>query len=300
MQVAFCILAHDDPVMLERLLTKLAPYAVVVHLDRRTSMSDYFAHMSEDVTSAVDWVEDRHAVHWGGFSVVEAMLDTLRSALREHPDLEYVVFLSGHCYPIKPVDEFIEFLRGVHGKILCNAAPLSRLGDPWHMTRVTRHHWFDLAGAIARRTTPQTARGSRFLLRSLDRRTETVDPTLQVVAGSQWMALPAGCARDVISLDQDDRFGVFRNSYAPDEMAIQTYIHNTPWRNSVHDDDGHRNPRTVSQLPNYHYVKPQLDGFLDLPHVKAALNSQAYFARKLASDQERELELIDTYLRRCR
>ncbi|TDL42442.1 beta-1,6-N-acetylglucosaminyltransferase [Kocuria rosea] len=295
----FCVLAHDDPPMLDLLLDHLLPHDVVIHLDRRMNHARYSSRMRHGAAPSVTWVEGRRFVYWGGYSMLLAMLECLRTSLRKHPEADYFVFLSGHCYPVRPVGEFVMHLAELQGRIHCNASPLSLFEDHWNIERITRHHWFDTAGAVGRMTTSLLGRCLRFGTRHMDLRTETADPSLTVVSGSQWMALPSGCARDVLSLENDARFNIFRNSFAPDEMAIQTFIYSSAWRDRVYNSTGLKVAQPVSAMPNFHYLRPDLHGYANEAFVLEALASKAFFIRKVHSEQIEVLRTLDAHMQRA-
>src|SRR4029077_20713429 len=67
-----------------------------VHVDRKVPIEPFLAYQAPDI----DFVDERVPVYWGEWQMVEATLRLMDRALaRAEPD--YLVLLSGSCYPIR-------------------------------------------------------------------------------------------------------------------------------------------------------------------------------------------------------
>lgn len=295
MTVRFAVLAHDDAEMLRRLCLKLQPFSVWVHLDKSVPMGRYLASANGPMPSNVVFVSRRYSVNWGGFSVVQAMKSCASAAIQHAEPVDYVVFLSGRCYPIRPVIELEELLSKSAGQQFVRVYRLDSQTSSWHVDRYARRHWFDLP--FPRGTRKIVKRLTRYTMKKLTIWPPPRRTNLKVVAGSQWMALTADCVRDALSALETREYAVFRNAFAPDEMAIQTFVYNSKWASSVSSGGPETLPgEDISSLPNFHYLRPALEGLATEDDFYAAKLSGAFFLRKIDSSSS-VLEVIDASLR---
>lgn len=288
MTTGFAILAHDDPKMLGRLVSTLEGAPIVVHLDLRVDLEGFESVAKILERRDVTYSSSRIRVNWGGSSAVAAML-ACASDVIEHlgPD-EHVVFLSGRCYPIRPVADFSRHLGNSPWSQHCRAYDLSSLGD-WHVDRYQLRHDFD---GIASRLGPHGSfrrrlvrNGTKLMKRVLPR----VDTELQVVAGSQWMALTRSCFEAARCTVISPKYAALRNGYATDEMMFQTFVHNSEWGSRT--EFGGPEVLTegkVSSIPNFHQLDREMKGTVSRDAVLKP-GEREFFARKFDSARDREL-----------
>ncbi len=98
--LAFVLVTHDKPYQLHRLVSRLnrsfeRPLIVCHHDFAQTPLD-------ESSTPGVRFVRPHVATAWGDWSAVEAAICAFREVARAAVDWEWVVFLSGSDYPIKP------------------------------------------------------------------------------------------------------------------------------------------------------------------------------------------------------
>ncbi|MGJ5751663.1 core-2/I-Branching enzyme [Streptomyces puniciscabiei] len=279
----FAVLAHTEPALFARLVERLAPYPVVVHVDARSRGADF-----EGVPRTTH-VRDRVAVRWGGFSVVRATLALYRTALEVARPSEHIVLLSGQCYPARPVGEFAEYLASAPFRQHCRAAGV--LDDKETAGRVLKRWCLDAVPTGPGPTYLPRALLRRAISELTPRRRPSVFGDIEPVAGSQWTALTADCVADLLGKAEDPRWeNLFRTTHAPDEMFFHTLVWNSGWRDEVEDPVLRpRAGRVTADFTNFHYLERQLRGtraLADLPAIEA---SRMYFVRKVASPQSAEL-----------
>jgi hypothetical protein len=97
--------ARASSAVVQQLVDTLAGAAtVVLH-------HDFLQQPGFRVTAPnLDVLEDHAATRWGDWSLVDAMLRLLRRAIVEHR-ADYFQLVSDTCLPIRPLDEFTEYLR---------------------------------------------------------------------------------------------------------------------------------------------------------------------------------------------
>src|SRR4051812_13918668 len=90
---------------------------VVAHLDAKTDNRD-FQHPS------VTFVAQRVAVHWAGWSMVEATLQLLQTAKTVIKPDDYVVLLSGDSFPLQATGSIASFFEAHSGLNFINCVPM--------------------------------------------------------------------------------------------------------------------------------------------------------------------------------
>ncbi|WP_180934518.1 beta-1,6-N-acetylglucosaminyltransferase [Nocardioides ungokensis] len=200
MRVGFVVLAHDDPATLDQLLVRLAPAPVALHVDRPALRRGMLRDVELGGHVVVN--PEPKCVHWGGFSAVEAMLESLDLLLLSNSKVEYVAFLSGHCFPLRPVSEFERFLLDAPYAVHCRGARLlPDQASDMSADRVQRRHWFD--GPIGHGKKTRLAPAASLLRRGVVAVTAHSKVRLphgvEPVVGSQWSAMPVELAHELIA-----------------------------------------------------------------------------------------------------
>lgn len=290
--IAFAVLAHQDPDMVRRLAADLAGHPVVVHVDAKADIGPF------EQIPGIRLARDRVAVHWGGFSVVEAMLRAYQTCLEELGDEQdaAIVLLSGADVLVRPIAEFEEYVATVPWSQHIRAVPLI---DGWRplANRIRRRWYFDLV--------PPRAEGwrqrrnaviRRAIAWGLPRRRLASYRPFTPAASSQWTLLTRACLDDILPTALDPAYQrLFRGTYAPDELYFATLVHSSPW--SAQTEFSGLEPRDgkiISEFPNFHYVDPSLNVWLDASHAAKVVASGAFFARKLrSSDADGFLAALD-------
>ncbi|MFL6088960.1 MAG: beta-1,6-N-acetylglucosaminyltransferase [Aeromicrobium sp.] len=287
--IAYAVLAHEDPDMIRRLVADLRGRPVVVHVDAKSDIEPFRQ------IPGIRLVENRVAVHWGGFSVVEATLHVYRAALEElgdEPDAA-VVLLSGSDVLVRPVEEFEEYVNAVRWSEHIRAVPLIDGFQPL-ADRALRRWCFDLVPPRAegwrQRRNAVIRRG---LAVGLPRRRLAAFRPYTLAVSSQWTLLTRACLEDLLPIALDPAYRrLFRHTYAPDEMYFATLVHSSRW--SARTEFGgleERGERITTEFPNFHYVDPSLNVWLDETQAPKVAASGAFFARKIRSRD------VDTFLR---
>jgi hypothetical protein len=272
----FAISAYKEPASLRRLVHALSPYPVVVHVDKQSNIDAFLG------LPRTRYIKDRVAVHWCGYSLTEANLRMLEQAVDITEANDHVVILSGQCHPVRPLDEFIEFLKTSTWRQHCRAA-LVFDGTSYGENRLSRKWFYD--------TLPlRRDANSRRLVSALRRTLGFVGPRLtpqsfhplRPVFGSCWIALTGECLQDLLPhARQEDYIRLFRNALAPDEMFFQTLVYNTSWRAQTQTPTFEsRGTRQTHQLNNFHYLVKPLSRTLTLDDLDPIRQSKMYFARK--------------------
>jgi Core-2/I-Branching enzyme len=225
---AYLILAHEDPKHLQRLIGALdAEWArFYVHIDAK---SDIAAFAGVARHPRVAFVQDRVAVYWGGWSQVQATLNTLESAVTSGVAFSYYTLLSGSHFPLRSardIHDDLEQGQAQHINLVKVPNPALNKGmdrftcyffEGWHRPKTLYRKAF---GPLMRLIGRLPVRNPRKHLNGFE-----------LYAGSQWWSLSAN-AIEYIRKTVKTNPGLadfFRHVRIPDESFFQTILGNSPF-----------------------------------------------------------------------
>jgi len=133
--VAFLILSHTEPELLDRLVARLSQdFSVYLHIDSAASFRAQDFSWAPRVTS----VPSRRT-YWGSFECTRAILDLLRTA-REGNHSHYVL-ISGQDLPLKSNADIASFFGTRADTDYVQTIPMPDPSIDGGMERLTRSHW---------------------------------------------------------------------------------------------------------------------------------------------------------------
>ncbi|MDR3411106.1 MAG: beta-1,6-N-acetylglucosaminyltransferase [Formivibrio sp.] len=271
MKIAYLILAHAHPQQLGSLAARLAAPGVhlYLHIDANTPR-EIFSAMQTAVANTklpATWIQ-RQPCRWGGFSLVDATLRLIRTALDDGCD--WLILLSGQDYPLHPHTAITEKLTQSGAAGFIDMRNLTQFDVRY---RYEAFHCERLNGNSAGRLLQKLQR----TINHYGLRRRLPHPLREVHAGSQWWMLSAPACRWLLDFcaayPQVVRF--FRRTLVPDEMFFQTLLWHSAFVDQLVADplrliewqDGAWSPRTFTEQ--------------DLAQLQA---SPALFARKFSPD----------------
>ncbi len=272
MKQVFLIAAHKDAGQLNALIQQLRDpdFLVYVHLDRKSAIDPGDLHPNARL------VEERVDVRWGGFSQVQATLNSLRQILLEQAAFDKVIFLSAQDFPLLPNALLKRELARVRERELIETTPIGP--DGWNVAFRYQFFYREGGGRLAR-----LGCGLANALLRVTRQRRRMPDGLAPHGGSSWWALSRGCVAEVLRLAQaHPRFlRLCRSAQCPDELFFQTLVMHSPYA-----------PRVLSD--NYRYVQWPAQGarnpkVLDSADFERIRASNAHFCRKLDSEASAEL-----------
>jgi hypothetical protein len=277
-KIAFFILMHRKPQQAIRLIERLdsETSSFFVHVDRRAEPATHKYVEEWASKRSRTHCTKRHPCYWGGFGIVAATLQCIRTALQSGEMFDYAILLSGQDYPIKPLQYIREFV-GLRRKQFIESF---RLDDT---NRWTSHGGpYQAMNRILWYTLPLR---SRWLHIPVQRR---LPLGWQPYGGSQWWCLSRDCLAHIDDFVKTNPRAVnyFRHAFIPDECFFQTVISNSGFERDVISDDLHYSDWTS---PNPHY--PRTFDTTDFERIRL---SEKIFARKFDMDRDHHiLDLID-------
>ena len=303
MRIAYLILTHGLPDHLGRMIAALRDddTRFFVHVDRKVALEPFLAHRAPDVA----FLEERVPVYWGEWQMVEATLRLMQLAIaRADPD--YLVLLSGTCYPIRRPAE-IRTILGERGDLFLNSVPMPNEAAHKPVARLERYRFRsdrsrleNVMRAIPIRLRPPR-KGSPFSKSGMLMRDWRRELTIEPHGGSAWWALPGEAGRYVLEFAARERAVVrfFEHMRSPDEAFFQTVLATSPLvsrirRNLTYADwtQRGRHPATLTPV---HVARFALPG----PLIEGGPygSGELCFARKVPDDGGALTRLIDEAIR---
>jgi hypothetical protein len=227
MRVAGLILAHHEPESLERIITDCLSnhIDVYIHLDIKFHLHQGFISKFGEYQAKIHFVRNRFDCKWGDLSLVQATFELLDFSLKEQYD--YFLILSGEDKMVSAniLSELVE----LNGNSMFNHWILP-FTSWWGggMFRIDRPHFFDnkkrrnlnfklhqYLGGLFHRYAPQVRLASYF-------------PDMVFYGGQQWMVLSIDAVSYLTQFvnEYPKIWDVFKYSFAPDELFIQTILCN--------------------------------------------------------------------------
>lgn len=238
MKHALVILCHQDISQLEKLVEFFDDdFTFYVHVDKKSDI------LKEEVDAFVQshpnvHVYRKYKVNWGGIDILRVVLYLMRLVLK-HEKIDYIHTCSAQDYPIKKLQELKDFYKNLNGKqfIEYHQLPYSR----WNQGTFERLEGYQLYDLLDF----STEKG-----RSIIRRVNDWQKRLgirrgipgfypRLYGGSIWMSITRECAFHVIHGDHTAKrlLRRLRYTFGSDEIFFQTVIMNSPFRETVINDN---------------------------------------------------------------
>lgn len=271
-KIAHLILAHNHPEQLTRLVNRLThPDAdIYIHLDGKADVEP-FADLLKKPN--VYLIQKRVKVYWGSYSIVQATINSFAQILSTKKPYSHINLLSGNDYPIKSTQYIHEFLAERPTSIFMEYVTTDSEWWQTIKTRLTQYHLTDFPGfyqfqLLLNKITPE----------------RKLPKSLVFVGRSQWLTITSESAQYVVNYLNDNpkirRF--FRLTWGADEVAIQTILYNSPFKDQIINN-------------NYRYIdwseKNSSPKTLTMDDAEKLMQSPCLFARKF--DMTKEPAIFD-------
>jgi hypothetical protein len=274
MRIAYLILAHKDPELLDRLVSKLSnPDAdIYIQLDNKADINE-FKHIEN--SENINFIDKRIDTFWGNYSIIDATLTGFKQILNTNKNYTHINLLSGQDYPLKSAQEIQDFLFANSDKTFMRLLSIS--DNEWLQgkERIMKYSFGDF------RLLP-----GKY---SLQRLANTILPDrklplkLKAYGGSQWLTITPECALYTINYLNNNpklkRF--FRATWAIDEIFFQTILMNSPLKHKLVNDS----LRFIEQQGN---SRPTV---FTINEAESLIGSGKFFARKF--DQQVDSQILD-------
>lgn len=283
MKHAYLILAHGSYSLLKRLVSAIDDERndIFIHIDRKQTE---LPHLQVRYSRLFLLDRERGSVFWGDVSVVAAEFALINFA---HKQGEYAYYhlLSGVDLPLKSQNEIHDFFETHQGKEFIGFYDGADLSVSL-VRKVQRYHLFaqDFRGSglvfLAKRIARALAIRVQELL-GIKRHTN-----IRFAKGTQWWSLTGALIESLLS-KQDEILSLYKHTFCADEIAIQTYVYNSPFMAQVFapEDEAKSSLRHIGWRDGALYDWTRAD-YEDLKR------STALFARKFNEEDPDFLDSI--------
>ncbi|MGC4234971.1 MAG: beta-1,6-N-acetylglucosaminyltransferase [Niabella sp.] len=286
MKICHLILAHKNPQQLKRLTQALTHSSchIFVCIDKKINETP-FRVLLNDVPNLF-FVKNRVKVHWGGRSTVMAIVHAIEEIKSSGISYDFINLISAQDYPIKPIQELVDYLDDHKKKNFIFYATEQDDGRKWmedSRARFNRYHFtdFNFKGRYL---------VQRFLNWLLPPR---IHPVFRKFYGgncSTWWTLDSECAYFVAQVVRENtrlrRY--IKLTWGIDEILFPTLIMNSHFASSTEN----KNFRYIDWSEGNAHPK-----ILTSADFDALAQSNDFFARKFDIEQDSEiLDLIDARL----
>ena len=284
MKHAYLILAHGSYTLLQRLVSTIDDERndIFVHIDRK---QQELPRLQVKYSRLFLLDEERVSVFWGDVSVIAAEF-ALMTFAHKHGDYAYYHLLSGVDLPLKSQNDIHAFFDAHQGKEFIGFYDGADL--PVSLVRkVQRYHLFaqDFRGSglvfLAKCIVRACAIRIQELL-GVKRHTN-----IRFAKGTQWWSLTGSLIEQLLS-KQNEILSLYQHTFCADEIAIQTYVYNSPFMAQVFapEDEAKSSLRHIGWRDGTLYDWTRAD-YEDLKR------SVALFARKF---NEEDLDFLDSII----
>ena len=221
-RIAFLLMAHKDPEWVIAQAQALTAHgdSIAIHYDANAADAD-FAQIKAALRDNRNVAFARRvACGWGEWSLVQATLNLIRTAMRSFKGITHYFLISGDCFPTKSRSYFDSYLSDDQDIIESH----DFFDSEWIRTglkedRLIYRHWFN------ERKRKKWFYASLEVQRRLRWR-KSLPEGIPIRIGSQWWALRAQTVQKIMALlrERRDLKRFFRTTWIPDETFFQSLV----------------------------------------------------------------------------
>lgn len=285
---AYCIIAHNQPRLLQRIVSLIDDERndIFLHIDKKADVQLFRDLKAEH--SKITWVSRINAV-WGDISIVKAELSLFKEAAKG--DYAYVHLISGSDLPLHSQDFIHNFCQEHQG--------LQFIGYALQHSDMANHtdgfyNYYHLFGSWAR--TSRLKRVFMKLRQWVRKGQHAVDfhrsHPFVARCGYEWTSLTGECVRWLVSHEKEV-LKYFRYTLCPDEAWKQTFILQSPFKDSIYRPENGNN--SSMRLIDWQRGNPYVWQSEDLDELT---HSEAFFARKFSENNWDLIEQLTEHVKK--
>ncbi|SDI99470.1 DUF5928 domain-containing protein [Lutimaribacter saemankumensis] len=273
-RIAFILLCHKDPeaiIQQAERLTAAGDY-MAIHFDA-SAKPEYFDQIRTALKDNPNVVFARKRVKcgWGEWSLVQATLNAVETAVDAFPRATHFYMLSGDCMAIKSAEYTHEFLDREDCDYIESFDYFDSdwIKTGWKEERLVYRHWFN----------ERTQKKRFYWMFNAQKRlglTREIPSDIQVMIGSQWWCLRRRTIEWILNFTRErkDVMRFFRTTWIPDETFFQTLVRHLVPESEIQS-------RTLTFLMFTDYGMPVV--FYN-DHYDMLLSQDFLFARKISPE----------------
>ena len=277
MKLAFLIQAHTGEIQLKKLVDTLIDKEndIFLHIDKKSETLYQNIKKIYSNNSKVHILDNRVDVNWSGFSQVLATLSLLSAVRESNKVFDYINFISGQDFPIKPNEEIKTVLHQHKGREFIEYKDIDdyewrlKIYNLFRENKKNRRLYIRILDNILRYTQKYFIKRKNF-------------EGFKLYTGSSWFTITYNCLCFILDyLDKNPSFiKQFKYTACADEHFFQILILNSEFKKYVVNDNlryiiwsnGKSSPETLT-IKDYDKLK----------------NTDKIFARKFDFEVDREI-----------
>lgn len=256
-------------------------FEIYIHIDQKSSL-DLVILNKLTAPKQVKLVSRKYKVNWGGINHLKCILHLAKEALK-NKEIERFHVISGHDYPIKNCNYFLEYFKKHQSENYLNyhELPSSRWPNGG-MDRLEYYNLYDILDA-------KKYRHYIFKFVKLQKKLKIKRPVSKKVpklyGGETWWSLNRDAVSYVIEYANHNKYLLkrFRHSFCSEEMYVHTVLLNSKYAHTIINDS----LRYIDWSDRNGNFPANLD-MSDLNSLTAGTN---LFARKFEFPVSQELKL---------
>jgi|WetSurMetagenome_2_1015567.scaffolds.fasta_scaffold07195_4 hypothetical protein len=295
-KIAYSLLVHKNPKQVSRLITNIYSSSDFFHviIFGNNSSEDTWNNELSKFRGINFLVTFNSGKAWGTFQLVAAMLDSMQKF--DSFEYDYLINLSGQCYPLKSVDSIKSFL---HKKSFAYLEQFKLpIGAPkgWGkrggLDRLEYSYYKNSLLILYEKVFNKISKSSKYDARGLikiHRINKQIPYKLEPYGGSMWFCLTKKHVDFILEYikEKADLLKFFKHSLIPDELFFHTILMNSHLRDTVIND----NLRYI----DWSKKGVALPATLTVEDKDNLLASSKMFARKFDIElDEKILDIIDS------
>lgn len=299
MNICTLLLVHKNVEQVCRLCARLSNSSIyiLIHLDKKMRIEN--ADIERIKASALNVLicPQRRSCLIDDWSLVDTTIEMIEFAKHNLPEIEYYVLMSGQDYPIKPVGEFVDFLKTNYPMPYIDCTPYNV--NNWIFQKFNHTILMKYARKIKNR---YRLRGPVYVVSLLEKilpRCFFTDYAIQqfnipLYGGSAWWVLPNIIIDEIILfMKNNERFiNCYKRSITPEETFFQTLSMCCKSSNQIQVN---QNNQISQNCLTYSLFFTENKKFTGHPHIitkeefSLLRNRPEYFARKFDVNVDYEI-----------
>jgi hypothetical protein len=269
----FLIIVHANSGQLKRLIEKLAVDDATIYLqvDLKVDISIFTEY--RNIPNLI-FIKNRVSVTWGGYSMVQGMINSFKEIIPSFHKDQYVSVISGQDYPLMQNEEMNQFLAQKQGKAFMEYYPIYEV---WKeaIPRLEKYHLTNFSFS-----------GKFFVEYAMNKLLPKRTPPkgLTYLGRSQWFTITVEHLKYIVDFMDTNpsikRFFTF--TWGSDEIVFQTILYSSHYKDQMVNN-------------NLRYIDWSQGGaspkILTLSDAEQLKNSGKFFARKF--DMNVDSQILD-------
>lgn len=279
MKQALLILSGNESEKLPSLVKQFDErFNIYIHIDKKMEVSDNII-LSLKRFINVKMISRLFITNWGSMNIVNAILHLCTEALYDNENSHFHL-ISGADYPIKSNDYIFKTFNSEED----NYINYFRLPTPyWEGGGYNRLLLFHPLDSLNIKNLQERDKYIKFVQYQIHNNIEREPLNIPYYGGSTWWSLSRGCIEYIVkNKDAYNLYQRMHDTFAPDEMFVQTLLANSPYRPYLKNN----NLRFIK----WEYQNGNIPANLDLSDLNNIIGSNNLFMRKV--DKACSIDLV--------